>query len=157
VLPAALAAAALAVIVGLGVWTIVLGESRDEARATAAEQAEIIDALMAPGRATIAPVADEDGRTVATVVARDGQIQVVTTGLSVNDPDDSTFVLWGIRAQAPVPLGTFDVVHSQMDLRTVGSSRTGLDDFSAYAISLEPGDEPPPAPTDIVARGQVAN
>ena len=44
-----------------------------------------------------------------------------------------------------------------VDLRTVGSETTGLDDYSAYAVSLEPGRQPPAYPSDIVARGQVTS
>jgi hypothetical protein len=111
--------------------------------------------LLTPGQATIAPVADEAGTALATVVARDGEIQVITHGLRVNDTADSVYVVWGMRSDTPVALGTFDVVHTQMDLRTVGSTLTGLDDFSGYGISLEPGRRAPAAPTEVVATGEV--
>jgi hypothetical protein len=42
-----------------------------------------------------------------------------------------------------------------MEFRTVGSGLTGLDDYAAYGISLEPGQEAPSEPTDVVATGQV--
>ena len=57
----------------------------------------------------------------------------------------------------PVALGTFDVVSPDMDLRTVGSDRTGLDGYSAYGISLERGRAAPPLPSRIVATGQVSS
>jgi hypothetical protein len=34
---------------------------------------------------------------------------------------------------------------------------TGLDQFAACGISLEPGQEAPSAPTEIVATGQVTS
>ncbi len=40
-----------------------------------------------------------------------------------------------------------------MTLQTVGSDATGLDDYAGYGISLEPGREAPPEPTEIVAIG----
>jgi hypothetical protein len=34
---------------------------------------------------------------------------------------------------------------------------TGLDGFPVYGISLEPGQEAPSAPTEVVATGQVTS
>jgi hypothetical protein len=61
-----------------------------------------------------------------------------------------------MQQTTPVALGTFDVVTSGIDLRAVGADRTGLDGYSAYAISLEQGRRAPQAPTRIVATGQVS-
>jgi anti-sigma factor RsiW len=156
VLPHALVAAAVAAILALGAWNVVLTGDRDAAAAAAAQRAEIIRSLLVPGRAAIAPLTD-DGRTVATVVARDGQVQVVAEGLPPNDVRNTTYVVWGVGQGAPVPLGTFDVVTPGMDLRTVGSTATGMTDFSTYAISREPGRQAPATPSDIVANGQVTS
>jgi hypothetical protein len=157
VLPSALIAAAVAAILGLATWSVVLGDARDRADATAAEQSQIMNALLQPGQATIAPMADKGGHSVATVVARDGKVQVVTHGLSMNDTASSIYVVWGMRDDAPVPLGTFDVVRPQMDLRTVGSEVTGLGEYAAYAISIESGRRAPRQPSDVVANGQVTS
>jgi anti-sigma-K factor RskA len=95
---------------------------------------------------------------VATVVARDGKLQVVTAGLRVNDSSSNTYVVWGVPdGAAPVALGTFDVVSPKMDVRTVGSAETGLDDYSTYAVSIEPGRQAPAAPSEVVANGQVTS
>jgi anti-sigma factor RsiW len=156
VLPTALIAAAVAAVLSLGAWNVVVTSDRDAAQRTAAEQSQLLEGLLTPGRATIAPV-ERDGEVVATVVVRAAQVQVVATDLPVNDTQDETYVLWGVADDAPTPLGTFDVVTPAMDLRTVGSAATGLDDYSAYAISLEPGRQAPSSPTDIVAMGQVTS
>ncbi len=153
VLPNALVAAAVAAVLGLGTWNVVLSDARDDAVATASEQARVVQSLLEPGTATIAPLAAEDGGQVATVVARDSHVQVVTQGLPVNDAESQTYVVWGMTAEDPVPLGTFDVVRSRIDVRTVGSASTGLDDYGAYAISIEPGREAPSSPTEVVASG----
>ncbi len=116
----------------------------------------MLDGLLTPGRATIAPVLAH-GTAVATVVAREDRVQVVAQDLPVNDSRDSTYVVWGIQGGTPEALGTFDVVTPQMDLRTVGSAVTGLDDYAEYAISIEPGRQAPSSPTDIVGRGQVTS
>ncbi len=157
VLPSALVAGAVAAILALGTWNVGLSTARDEARAAAAVQADVVNALLTPGRATIAPLSGDDGAPLATVVARAGQVQVVTHGLRVNDTAAQTYVVWGITGDTPVALGTFDVLRPQMDLRTVGSASTGLDDYSAYAVSLEPGRQAPSDPTDVVARGEVTS
>ncbi|SDD09683.1 Anti-sigma-K factor rskA [Geodermatophilus telluris] len=157
VLPNALVAAAVAAILALGTWVVVLGSARDDAQALATEQAEVLDSLLQPGRAAIAPVVDDDGRPVATVVARDGRLQVVADGLAVNDSSDSVYVVWGVAGDDPVPLGTFDVVTPRTDLRTVGSAATGLDAYEGYAISVEPGRQMPAEPSDVVASGQVTS
>jgi hypothetical protein len=115
-----------------------------------------MDALLTPGRATIASL-DSEGRSVATVVARDDELQVLAHGLAVNDADSTTYVVWGIGADGTEALGTFDVDRPQTSLRTVGSGLTGLDDFPQYGISIEPGQEAPSAPTDIVATGEVTS
>jgi hypothetical protein len=151
--PQALLAAAVAAVLALGVWDVSLLAGRDQAREVAAEQHQIVDALMAPGQATIAPVSNRDGHAVATVVARHGQVQVVTWGLDMNNRSATTYVVWGMQQDSPVALGTFDVVTARMDLRTVGSDKTGLDGYSGYAISIEPGRTAPRAPSDIVANG----
>ena len=111
-------------------------------------------ALLSPGQATVAPL-QADGRTVATVVARGDELQVVTSGLPVNAADETSYAVWGMGEGVPVLLGTFDVSRSQMDVQTVGSASTGVDGFQQYGISLEPGQEAPSVPTDVVATGEV--
>jgi hypothetical protein len=155
VLPPALVAASIAAVLVLGAWNVVLTGQRQAAEAAAAEQAAIVEALLAPGRATIAPMTG-DGREVATVVAREGGLQVVASGLAVND-EESTYVVWGMRDGSPVALGTFDVVSSQMDVRNVGSTGAGSGDYDQFGISIEPGRQAPPAPTEIVATGEVTS
>lgn len=157
-LPQVLAAVGAAVVAALCVWNVGLSASTEQADATAAQAARVVRSLMAtPGRATMAPVAGKDGHRVAAVVARPRQVEVVTWGLAVNDHADSTYVVWGTGRDSPVALGTFDVMDSSLDLRTVGSVRTGLDGYSGYSISLERGRTAPSAPTNTVANGQVTS
>jgi hypothetical protein len=155
-LPTGLIAAGVAAIVGLGLWNVVLTSDRQELQATVAEQSEVMDGLLVPGRPTIAPL-EHDGRSVATVVARGDEVQVITHGLSVNDAGSTTYVLWGMGGETAQALGTFDVTSSQMDMKTVGSGLTGFDQFATYGVSLEPGQEAPLLPTEVVATGQVTS
>ena len=152
----ALVAAAAAAIVGLGVWNVVLNDDRQELQTTVASQSAAMHVLLDPHRATLASLGD-DGQPVATVVPHGEALEVVAHGLAVNDADRTTYVVWGMQGEQPVPLGTFDVKGSQMELQTVGSGLTGLDQFHEYAVSLEPGQKAPSTPTDVVATGQVTS
>jgi hypothetical protein len=154
--PVGLAAAGVAAIVGLGLWNVVLNSDRQELQATVAEQNEVMNGLLVPGRATIAPL-EEDGKAVATVVARGDEVDVITHGLSVNDRDSTTYVLWDMTGDAAQALGTFDVTSPKMDMKIVGSGLTGVDQFATYGISLEPGRKAPSLPTEVVATGQVTS
>ncbi len=152
----ALVAAAVAAVLGLGAWNIGLNSQRQELQETVADQRAVVDALLDPGRVVLDPLG-EDGRPVATVVARGSEVQVLTHGLAVNEAATTTYVVWGVGDDGAKPLGTFDVERSQIELRTVGSGLTGLDDVEQYAISLEPGQEAPSTPTEVVATGQVTS
>jgi anti-sigma-K factor RskA len=150
-------AAAVAGIVGLGVWNVALSSDRDRAVDVAAEQNAVVEELLRPGAQVIAQLSDDDGRPLATVVSREGDLQVVSQGLPVNDDAAETYVLWGVGDDAPVPLGTFDVSRSRLDVQAVGSPATGVGSFSQYAVSVEPGRQPPPAPSEVVATGVVTS
>jgi hypothetical protein len=156
-LPSALVAAAVVAILGLGTWNVMLNEARTSAETAAAQQSDVVDKLLQPGQATMARLSDDGGHEVATVVARPGSLQVVTDGLAVNDSSRFVYVVWGMDGADPVALGTFDVVRSQTDLRTVGSDEAGLDGYQGYAISLERGRQAPRSPSGVVAQGQVTN
>jgi anti-sigma factor RsiW len=154
--PASLVAAAVVAIVGLGLWNVFLATSKERLQGTVAAQEEVMAAVLDPGEAVIAPLKD-DGRTVATVVARPDGFQVVTSGLSVNRPETTSYVLWGMGQGDPVALGTFDVFRSQIDVRSVGSPSTDVEGFPQYGISLEPGQEAPSTPSAVVATGEVTS
>lgn len=146
-----LLAAAAAAVVGLGVWNIQLGAARDQAQAEASAQSQVVQALLEEGPGTLVPVAGDDGRTVATVFQHDGGAQVVTHGLSANDRAGSVYVLWGLGADRPEALGTFDVTGAAPSLQPVSVSAPP-EGYAGYAISIEPGRVAPPAPTVIVGR-----
>ena len=148
-----LASAAVAAVLGLGVWNVFLADSRSDLEATLAQQERIVDTLLTPGDATISALSADDGGVVATVVARSDRVDVISHGLALNDTEDQTYVVWGIDDSGPKAIGVFDVTRSQMTLQTVGSGSTGLDEYDQYGISLEPGREAPSEPTDIVAMG----
>ncbi|MDQ4037602.1 MAG: anti-sigma factor [Actinomycetota bacterium] len=151
------AAAAVLAIAGLGIWNLDLQNDRDAATSVAVERGEILQDLAAAGEVSMTPMRDGDGRAVATLVRGSSQVMLMTNGLRVNDTSDQIYVLWGLNEVGePKPLGTFDVVTGELDMRTVGSTNSGIDTFNAYAVTLESGREAPEAPTlPMVARGQV--
>ena len=155
--PALALAAAVAGVIGLGVWNVSLSTARDRAEAVAAEQSAVVEELLRPGAEVVAQLTAEDTGAVATVVRQDGDLQVVSHGLSVNDENAETYVLWGVEGQEPVALGTFDVVRSRLELHDVGSTVAGSGTFDAYAVSLESGRQPPAAPSEVLASGQVTS
>lgn len=150
-------AAALALVVGLGVWNVELRSERQEAQQLAAAQGEVLDQVNDRGVYRVAPLRDVDSnRRVGQVVIHDDAATVWAEGLVPNDAQGQTFVLWGMSDAAdPVPLGTFDVESTGLDVRNVSSTTTGLDAFGGYAVSLEPGRTAPSTPTDLVATGTV--
>jgi anti-sigma-K factor RskA len=152
------AAAAVAGVVGLGIWNVSLSTARDRAETTAAEQRAVVEKLLQPGARVVARMDDESG-PVATVVVHDGEVQVVSQALAVNDDTEETYVLWGLRDGDPTPeaIGTFDVVRPRLDVDDVGSARTGPDAYDTYAVSLEPGRQPPATPSEVLASGQVTS
>jgi hypothetical protein len=144
-----LVAASLAAVVGLGAWSAVLVGDRNQARDTAAAEAAMVEELLRPGTATVVPVRD-GGRTVATLLARDDGVQVVSHELEANDRDAETYVLWGLDQGTPKALGAFDVEGRGLELDTLEVE--GAAGFPNYGISVEPGRQAPEAPTDVVAR-----
>jgi hypothetical protein len=151
-----LVAAAVAAILGLGVWNVALSSDREKLQSTVAEQNAVMKGLLSPGRATIAPLKAPDGKAVATVVARGDEVDLVMQGLQVNDPRSTTYVLWSMDNGGAESLATFDVTSSQIGMKTVGSGSTA-GEHHIYGISLEPGRKAPSLPTEVVATGQVSS
>jgi len=151
------AAAAVLVITGLGIWNINLQTDRDNAVTVAAERGQILRDLAAAGPITMTPLHDGDGQPVATLVTGASQTMVMTNGLRVNDRSDEIYVLWGLKEVGdPQPLGTFDVVDGDLDMRTVSSTASGIDEFNAYGVTIESGRTAPTSPTlPLAASGQV--
>ena len=105
----ALAAAAVAAIVGLGVWNVFLSDSRSDLEATVAQQERIVDSLLTPGQVTVEALSADDGSVVATVVARSDRVDIISHALAPNDTEDQTYVLWGIDDTGPKAIAPFDV------------------------------------------------
>ena len=148
----------VAAIVGLGIWNVVLTSDRSELQATVAEQSADRGRPAGPGAGDDRPAEEPTARTVATVVARGDEVRrhhPRAVGQRRRRDRPTCSGAWAERR--PQPLGTFDVTGHRWTMQTVGSGLTGLDQFDAYGISLEPGQEAPSLPTEVVATGQVTS
>lgn len=152
-----LVAAAAAVVVfgvgGLAVYTAQVQQQGDAQIAQSRSPADLVAQLDRPGTSHVM-LSTDAGRSLAAVLVTASDLEVVTTGLPPNDPNGTIYVLWGLGAGNPRPLGSFDVTAPGSGVQGIGSPADGPA-FSSYAISLEPGRDMPAAPTSVVAHGSV--
>lgn len=149
-------AAALALLVGLSVWNVVLqAENRSQQRRLA--QASLVTGcLREVGCRTVELRSPGSDRPRATALVRPQRVQLVVTGLPRNDRDAEVYVLWQQGADNRLAaLSSFDITRSEptvidAPLTTSRSALTGL------AVSREPGRTSPATPTEIVAVGALS-
>ncbi|MCH6166363.1 anti-sigma factor domain-containing protein [Pseudonocardia alaniniphila] len=149
-------AAAVTVVFGVGglaVYTAQVQQQRDAQIAQSQSLADLVAQLDRPGTSH-AMLSTDAGRTLAAVLVTASDRTVVTTGLPPNDRNDTIYVLWGLGAGDPRPLGSFDVTAPGSGVQGIDSP-AGEPAFPSYAISLEPGRDVPAAPTALVAHGAV--
>lgn len=135
-----LAAAALVGISAVTTWEIT-------------RPAAVTAPVAAPDRtAVLSPPAGQG--TVATVVVRGGQADVVTDTLSPN-AEGRTFYVWGVPAGGagtPQVVGTFSVTTSGLHSYPVQLTRP-LENYPVLAISEEASGSTPASPSGVIARG----
>ena len=90
------------------------------------------------------------------VLASPDRVAVVSTSLPGNRVADQIYVLWGLNGRTPTALAAFDVIAAAPRLHAAPSAM-GTQEFTGYAVSLEPGRRTPMAPTKVLASGQVKN
>lgn len=153
-----LAAAALVLVlaVGMGVWNVALRNDRSQGNELAQRYQRAVAALTQPG-AQRAALDTPNGKQVATLVERKGQATIVSMAMPVNNAKKTTYVLWGLQSSttAPVALGTFDIAHSGVDVRSVATKVQKLG-YPTYALSREPGRSAPAKPSSVMASGAVS-
>ena len=148
---AAVALVAAVAVGGFAIRTVQLEQTRTQ---QAQALSELVGTLV-PAGSRHAVLATPDGLTVGAVVLESGQRQVLTVGMPPNAADRNTYVLWGQQAGgAVVALGTFDVNAPDPAMRPVGSDGAA-DQFTAYAVSLEPGRVAPASPSSVMAEGKL--
>jgi RNA polymerase sigma-70 factor (ECF subfamily) len=117
---------------------------------------QIVNQVRAPG-VRFAVLNTPGGDPVAGLQISGTLRQVLPYALKPNTPSTGRYVLWGIDGARPVPIAWFDVTASNRSLRPVGPPVPPDETYRVYVISIEAGPQFPPAPSLIVASGQVAS
>lgn len=150
---AAAAIVALVAVAGLlGIRVAQLDAERDRLARQMESVSQLLDRMADPAART-AVLAGADGQPKAMLVAESDRLTVWPIGLPANSGSKS-YVLWGLGTGSPVALEAFDVAAASQSPYTV-TSVAAAEAFTAFAVSLEPGETLPAAPSDIVATGEV--
>ena len=137
-----LAAAALVGISAVTTWEVT-------------RPAAVTAPVAAPDRTAVLSSPAGQG-TVATVVVRAGQADVVTDALSPN-AEGRQFYMWGVPAGGtgtPQVVGTFSVTTSGLHSYPVRLTRP-LDNYPVLAISEEAAGSTPAEPSGVIGRGAL--
>lgn len=139
------AAAAAAVVLGLGGWNLALQAREQEAQRYGDRLAVAVRELSSPGARDV-PLTSDDGDVVAVAVVRDREVSVVVDGLAPND-DATTYVLWAQDGAGAVSaVGAFDVDEQQVDVVTGLGVDGDPGSVTAFLISEEQGEQAPEQP-----------
>ncbi|ANZ39128.1 hypothetical protein BBK82_26675 [Lentzea guizhouensis] len=94
------------------------------------------------------------GQDTAVVLSGPTAAAVMPMNLKPND-SGHIYVVWGASTDTPVPLALFDVSAGSTDPELLTWS-ADAHKHTTFAVSLEPGRQAPPRPSDVLASGQVA-
>lgn len=150
-------AAALALVVGLGGWNVVLQQDRDRTGRQTTRLNQAVQALE-KGPARTVPLRDVDGAvSVIAVVQPDWSMSLVVDGLTPNDRADSTYVLWAVQGISPRALATFDVSSPRLEVLTdvpIPADVRSVPD--GFAVTRELGRKAPETPRNpILVQGRT--
>ncbi|MET9232625.1 anti-sigma factor [Lentzea sp. NPDC003310] len=150
------AAATLAVLAGGGYLGVRVNQLSTEVTASQNRTDDLNKALsLAANPATNrAVLRTPSGDEVAVVLSNPTEGAVMPTNLKPND-SGHIYVVWGASTKAPVPLAVFDVSTGSTDPRLLAWS-ADAHKHTTFAVSLEPGRQAPPKPSEVLAGGQVA-
>jgi hypothetical protein len=144
------AAAAIALAGSLAVWNTALQRDQQDSEKTLEE----IVAQLADSDTEIVPLESPDGGEVlAVALLDDGEMSLVLNGLEPNDAQLTSYVLWGKNSRGGVrAVGAFDVAPSD----EVVGGMTLHDEMTAFMVTHEEGNTPPPVSTQpVLAVGEV--
>lgn len=148
-------AAAVALVLSLGVWNLALHRDRSQADQRAQTLAAAVKTLEVGAKQRV-QLTDAHGRPVAVaVVHADDTVSMVVDGLAPNDRSSSIYVLWQKGAYGVVrAIGTFDVRGTQVNLVRDLKLAGDVVGVQGFAVTREPGRRAPAAPgSNIVADG----
>ena len=145
-------AAALALVVSLGVWNTSLRSDRDQQVAYGERVAAALD-RMTDATDTI-PLHSGD-EVVAVAVVRGADMSIIVDGLPVNE-EGTTYVLWGETTDGDkLAVGAFDVA-ADFDVLDGMRVEDGVGGMDRLMVTREQGDHAPPTPTlPVLAVGEV--
>lgn len=150
------AAAALIVVAGVGVAGVRFDQLNDRVarQDVRADQLERVLRVVGDPEADRAVLRTQAGNAVAVLLSGDEDAAVMPVNLPSNDVTRQTYVMWGTGGRQPVALATFDVAADGSDVSLLAWSPDARR-HGGFAISLEQGREAPPAPSAVLASGQV--
>lgn len=150
------AAAALAILAGGGYLGVRVNQLSNEIAQAQSRTDDLNKALsLAADPATNrAVLRTTSGDEVAIVLSSQDTAAVLPLNLEPND-SGHVYVVWGASTPAPVPLAVFDVQAGSTDPRQLAWS-SDAHRHTTFAVSLEPGRQAPPTPSEVLAGGQVA-
>lgn len=154
VLVAAAAVVAIAVTGVLGARVLELSEQQRQTVAQSEQMSSALAAVSDEG-ASMTVLRSPQGRQVATLVSGRHDAAVVPAELRASDASH-IYVVWGMSGQNPVPVSTFSVRSGAPGSARVLPWSAAAAEHEVYAISLEPGQKAPAAPTNVVAKGSKA-
>nr|WP_237048430.1 anti-sigma factor [Lentzea guizhouensis] len=151
------AAAAVAVLAAGGYLGVRVNQLSGEVAASQARTDDLTRALtLAADPATNRALLRSTGSGQDTAVVLSGPTAAAVMPMNLK-PNDSghIYVVWGASTDTPVPLALFDVSAGSTDPELLTWS-ADAHKHTTFAVSLEPGRQAPPRPSDVLASGQVA-
>jgi hypothetical protein len=148
-------AAALALVLSLGVWNASLQQDRDEQAELTGRLASAVNQLRDEATDAV-PLTGSDGEVVAVALVRGDDMSLVVDGLPVNAAG-TTYVLWGeSRFGDKRAVGAFDVTSAGLDVLEGMRVQASVSDVTRFMVTSEQGDGAPPIPTlPVLASGDV--
>lgn len=150
------AAAAAAMVVGLGAWNVALRGDVNDQDAWNDRITSAVRELGEEGTDAV-PLKGEGDQVVAVALVKDDQLSLVVDGLKANDAASTTYVLWGQSRFGDVrPVAAFDVTSEGMDVREGLRMQAGVAEVTRFMVTHEQGRSAPPIPTKpVLASGEV--
>ena len=147
------AAAALVLVVSLGVSNVVLRSDRDSAQEASVRLRSAVTQIV---NSRTVQLRAADGKVMAVALISGERLSLVLDGMARNNDQTSTYVLWRKPAYGSVSaVGVFDVHDSKVDV-VRDLPLKAVDGVTVLAITLERGRvAPTSAGSPILAVGQL--
>ena len=147
------AAAALVVVVSLGVSNVALRSDRNSAQDASVRLGSAVTQVV---NSRTVQLRAADGKVMAVALVSNERVSLVLDGMARNDDKSSIYVLWRKPVYgSAVAVGVFDVHDSKVDV-VHNLPLKGVDGVTTLAITLEPGRvAPASAGSPLVAVGQL--